>query len=229
MKKGIVLSAILTLFFLTAMPVQGQENCKVLMPRIADSYTGDCKQGLADGKGEAFGIDQYKGTFRKGYPDGEGTYVWQTGEKYEGQWKKGLRDGKGAYAFKSDGKDSLMAGVWKEDKFLGAEVLPPYVIQYRNSIGRVTCMKMGEKPVYVRYKFSRSGDTSLGNISNITMTYSSGSETWQSTFIGLENVEFPFEGRLRFNAPNAFNTAMLNCDLKYLINEPGAWVVTIFY
>lgn len=209
--------------------IYGQNTCKVLLPRIGDSYTGECKQGLANGSGEAFGVDQYKGDFRKGLPEGTGTYIWQTGEKYEGQWKKGLRNGKGTYMIKYMGRDSLLIGMWKDDVYAGQEKLPPYVIQYRNNLGRVTLMKMGTTPSYVKLKFTRSGESSTVLISNLMTSGSSGSESLTNNMLGYENIDFPFEGRLKFTAPNAFNTALLDCELRFLINEPGAWTVTIFY
>ena len=153
---AVITTTILAAVILTAPVLKAQTPCKVLLPRIADSYTGECKQGLAEGEGEAFGIDQYKGNFRKGMPDGQGTYIWQSGEIYKGDWKKGLREGTGEYSFKSNGRDSLIAGEWKDDKFLGEKPLQPYIIEYRNSIGRVSFTRVGDRP-YVKYKFSRNG------------------------------------------------------------------------
>jgi hypothetical protein len=210
--------------------IHAQSPCKVLLPRIGDSYTGECKQGLADGKGEAFGVDQYRGDFRKGLPEGMGTYIWQTGEKYEGQWKKGLREGKGTYTIKYMGRDSLQAGMWKNDIFAGEEKLPSYSIQYKNNVGRVTFMKTGNTPNYVKFKFSRSGESSIVLVvSNLMTSGSSGSESLTNNMVGYENIDFPFEGRIKFTAPNAFNTALLDCELRFVINEPGAWTLTVFY
>jgi hypothetical protein len=228
MQKKVILTAlILMAVILTAPVLNGQSTCKVLMPRIADSYTGSCKQGLAEGEGEAFGIDQYKGEFRKGMPDGQGTYVWQTGEVYKGGWKKGLRDGNGEYSFKYNGRDSLMAGIWKEDEFVGNKQVPPYVIEYRNSVGRVSFTRVGDRP-YVKYKFSRNG-SELNNLSNLLLQGSSGSESLSTAFTGYEQVIFPFKGKVVFNAPNSFMTSQLTCELRMTINQPGSWVVTIFY
>jgi hypothetical protein len=229
MKTTRLFAGIVTLSLL-ANVIYAQSTCKVLIPRIGDTYTGSCKKGLADGQGEAFGIDQYKGDFKKGFPDGSGSYIWQTGEIYKGEWKKGLRDGKGEYTFKQMGRDSVITGIWKEDKYLGKEAVAPYVIGYRNSIGRVSCLKVGTDRNYVDYKFSRSGvSTSNISISGLIMQGSSGTESVTTNFTGCEEVTFPFEGKIKFMAPNTLNTATLNCEVRLTINEPGAWVVTIFY
>ena len=213
--------------FLFAGYISAQTNCKVLLPGLAGKYTGDCKEGLADGTGEATGEDFYKGEFVKGLPDGEGTYLWKNGATYIGEWKRGLRHGKGRYEFNYQGRDSILAGEWKNDKFIGIKVPPPYIIEYRNGIGRVTCWKVGDRP-YVKYKFSRAGGESY-SINNLLMQSNSGSERTTTEFTGYEQVEFPFWGKITFTAPNAWYTAMITCELRLTINEPGAWIITISY
>ncbi|MCJ7820684.1 MAG: hypothetical protein MUP53_05735 [Bacteroidales bacterium] len=229
MKKVVLLSAVITMILLPCSIINGQDNCKVLIPRIGDSYKGSCKNGLADGRGEAFGVDQYNGDFKKGYPDGNGTYIWQSGDRYEGDWRKGLRDGKGTLIVKYMGRDSVLAGVWKQDTYLGKEVLPPYVIKYRNGVGRISFMKFGDTPYYIKFKFTRGGETTGGNVTGLLLTGNTGNESMTTTFTGYENVTFPFEGKVKFTAPNAFNTAEINCEVRFVINQPGAWVMTIFY
>jgi len=60
-------------------------------------------------------------------------------------------------------------------------------------------------------------------------TGSSGTESLTNDFVGYENVEFPFEGKIRFRAPSALQTTMLDCELRYVINNPGEWLLTIYY
>lgn len=207
--------------------VLAQNSCRVLLPGISQSYTGDCKRGLAEGTGQAIGVDFYKGDFVKGLPDGNGKYTWNNGATYEGEWKKGMRDGKGIYIHRSEARDTILDGVWKEDKFLGKKAQPPYVIEYRNGIGRVSCIRTGDRP-YVKYVFSRNGGES-NNISSLFMQGSSGTENQTTAFTGFEYTEFPFHGIVRFNAPNNFYAAIITCELRLTINKPGAWIVTIFY
>jgi hypothetical protein len=122
----------------------------------------------------------------------------------------------------------VLTGVWKEDKYVGEKAVSPYVILYKNSISRVSCIKSGDDPNYVVYKFSRAGG-SASDINELILTGSSGNETISSNFIGFEQVSFPFEGKIKFIAPNALHTAMISCELRYKINEAGAWTVTIYY
>jgi hypothetical protein len=225
MKRSILFTVIIISF--SASISYSQVDCKVLLPAIGVSYTGSCKQGLAHGKGEAVGTDHYLGDFRKGLPDGSGTYFWLSGERYEGEWKRGLREGRGTYTFLKMGKDTSITGLWREDKYIGEKEVLPYVIEYRNSIGRVTCMRVGDRP-YVKYKFSRNGGES-NNINGLLLQGSSGSESNTAAFTGFEQVTFPFNGKVRFTAPNAFNMAMLTCEVRLTINKPGSWIVTLFY
>jgi len=214
---------------LIVMPVYPQNPCNVLAPKISDFYSGECKKGLAHGIGEAFGVDQYRGDFRKGLPQGIGTYIWHTGDRYEGSWEKGLRHGYGIFTMNYMGRDSILSGVWKKDRFIGEETLHDYDILYRNGVGRVTCTRMGKTPTYIKLKFTRSGEASSGVITDLLLTGSSGSESITDTMIGFEHVDFPFEGRVTFSAPNAFHSALLSCDVRFVIHKPGAWTVTIYY
>jgi hypothetical protein len=226
MKRMILFTGILLMSAFVSI-IFAQDECKVLLPRIGVSYTGLCKKGLAEGQGEAIGVDHYKGEFKKGYPDGVGTYKWQTGETYVGEWSKGLRDGEGKYTFKYQDRDSVIAGEWKNDKYMVVKALSPYVIEYRNGIGRITCIRTGDRP-YVRYVFSRSDV-----VSDLTLQGSSGMENINAsaynTFTGYEQVTFPFKGIVKFNAPSALMTSTMACELRLTINQPGAWVVTISF
>ena len=220
--KRIILLICLVIAALFETAAQSQNDCKVLLPSISSLYEGSCKKGLADGEGEAYGIDHYKGEFRKGFPDGDGTYIWKTGEMYSGEWKKGFREGKGEYTYKYMGKDTVISGIWKEDKYIGEKAIVPYVIEYKNSISRVTCVRIGSRP-YVKYKFSR------GTVYSLLMQGSSGTESNTESFCGHDQVSFPFKGKITFTAPQAFMGASMMCELRFIINEPGSWEITVFY
>jgi hypothetical protein len=220
MKKEIFVTIILSSILFA--DVLSQVDCSVLLTAISGNYAGDCKNGLADGFGLATGEDYYKGDFVKGLPDGKGIYTWKNGATYEGEWKKGMRNGYGIYSYRFQNTDSILEGEWKNDKYIGKKALAPYVIEYRNNIGRVSCIRTGDRP-YVRYVFSRTG------VSDLMLQGSSGTETMIDSFTGFEQVTFPFKGILRFYAPNAWMSAMLDCELRLTINKPGAWVVTISF
>ena len=78
-----------------------QSDCKVNDPDIAGSYSGECRNGLANGQGTASGKDKYVGEFRDGLEHGKGDYTWGSGGPwgsgghYVGDWVNGKKTGKG--------------------------------------------------------------------------------------------------------------------------------------
>ena len=133
------LSVLFTIVFaITWFNTFSQDTCKVLKPEISGKYTGDCKNGLADGKGVAVGKDKYEGKFKKGLPNGQGTYTWSTGEVYKGSWDEGKKDGEGKYTFKSHGVDSTTTGFWKNDVFARKKIPSPYNVHRVDGIKRYT-------------------------------------------------------------------------------------------
>ncbi len=95
------------------------ENCKVLLPSISQQYKGKCTNGLADGKGEAKGEDNFVGSFKDGLPDGKGKYIFQNGSTFEGNWNMGKKEGEGKYTFLLSGKKMVQKGFWLNDEYFG--------------------------------------------------------------------------------------------------------------
>lgn len=83
-------------------------NCVVLDPELQGSYVGGCKDGLAEGYGEATGMAEYKGGFRAGRKHGKGTKTWpSSGDRYEGEFSDDRKEGFGTYTW---GPRSVWAG-----------------------------------------------------------------------------------------------------------------------
>ncbi len=219
------LGAVILLFTIS---LHAQQECRVLLPGIAGKYTGECKKGLAEGTGTASGTDSYTGSFRKGLPDGEGTYTWATGAVYKGQWKKGMRDGYETFTCQVNEKDSIQTGYWGEDIYIGKEQVAPYVIQHKIGVTRASFVKQGKGENFVSFKFARSGSTTY-DIDGLIMQGSSGSESVTTAFTGFQHTSFPFECKIQFQAPNLLNYATFNYEMRFVINQPGDWVITIYY
>ena len=214
------------LFLLFTIPATAQEGCRVLMSTISVHYTGDCKKGLADGKGEAYGVDHYIGHFKKGWPDGKGVYKWATGEVYNGSFKKGMRHGVGSYTFKVAGKDSTLTGKWVKDKYVGnTGKTNVYSILYKNNISRITVNRFGDGNE-IRIKFYRNGGEIA--VDGLMLIGDSGNVMTGRSFTGFDRVNFPFTGKLLFSVPNDFYSATLSCELRFRINVPGSYEVRIF-
>jgi hypothetical protein len=95
-------------------------DCKVALAELEGSYNGDCRNGLAHGKGEAKGRHHYLGQFKNGRPNGQGTYYYNDSVYHVGIFQDGLREGKGITYYTRAGKpDSLVKGYWSGDVYRG--------------------------------------------------------------------------------------------------------------
>ncbi len=204
---------------------QPATTCTVLLPSIAEHYEGECKKGLAHGTGNAWGKDTYQGEFKKGLPYGKGIYTWSTGEIYDGSWIQGRRDGYGTFSFRSNDKDSVLVGYWIGDKYVGTDYRKyEYKILEKRDIVDVRFLRTQQTGNEVRFKIFKGG-VEDGNVTDL-MLY--GSNGYQSgSFIGYDDIEFPFQCQITFNTTNALNTANLICKLVFEIYEPGKWEVHI--
>ena len=90
-------------------------NCVVLDPELQGRYFGGCKDGLAEGYGQAIGTAEYKGGFKAGRKNGKGTKTWPSGDRYEGDFVDDRKQGKGTYTW---GPRSAWAG----EKYSGSYV-----------------------------------------------------------------------------------------------------------
>jgi hypothetical protein len=78
--------ACLALAALFPLPAAAQSACRVLDVEIAGAYSGGCKDGLAEGYGEAKGAAEYHGKFYAGRTQGKGIKTWSSGDRYAGHW-----------------------------------------------------------------------------------------------------------------------------------------------
>lgn len=100
--------------------VFAQEACRVETPALKGKYTGDCKDGYASGKGEAMGMERYSGAFKKGKPNGKGTYYYSDSSVYTGNFQDGIKEGKGEMNYKTAVTgDSIVKGYWSGDVYRG--------------------------------------------------------------------------------------------------------------
>ncbi|MCX6239139.1 MAG: hypothetical protein NTY07_16520 [Bacteroidia bacterium] len=220
------LSVLFTIVFaLNQFNAFSQDACKVLKPEISGKYTGDCKNGVADGKGVAEGKDKYEGKFKKGLPNGQGIYTWSTGEVYKGSWHEGKKQGDGKLTFKSNGIDSTTIGIWKDDVFDRKRVENPYSVYRSNGIKRYNVERFsdGDKVTLTIMKNGNNNSTVRGLTFFCTsgMTYSVGSK------LGYESVIFPCNVKIIYSTSNALNTASIECAFEIEIKTPGIWDIQL--
>jgi hypothetical protein len=138
--KKVLLISLLSIAIFTAK--SQNTDCKVLLDSLKGTYEGGCKNGKAEGKGKATGIDTYDGDWKNGLPEGNGKYTWKNGDFYEGEWKKGLKEGKGELHVTVNGNVVEKHGYWKKDVYKGQN-LKAYIIHDASSgVGRVEVTKI---------------------------------------------------------------------------------------
>lgn len=199
-----------------------QSECKVTLANIAGSYSGGCKNGLAHGKGIAQGIDRYEGQFNKGLPDGKGTYKWANGDYYEGEWKNGKREGKGKMVYKG----STDIGYWKDDKYQGANLTPPYRIINSMSVSRSSITKLNNVGNGVKIKILQNGsDNTL--IEDFSCAFDSGAEYRLGNIYGIQNTSLPLFVKVTYRSWNQLHTSEYDVKFEFVINDPGTWEVVL--
>lgn len=211
---------------------QDTQSCKVLMANLEGEYRGECKKGLADGEGSALGKHIYEGKFKKGYPHGQGKYIWAGDDYYEGSFKKGKRSGYGKHYLIIDGKSSFIEGYWKNDAYIGKEKkVQNYSTVRKTGIDRVSYIYKGagDGTNEIMIRFKRGGGGSRSMVSGISTHASSGDLVDQGEQYGFENVTFPFKASMSFSVPSKMNTMMILATLNFEIMKDGSWDVIIYF
>ena len=93
----------LALALLFAPGAGAQPACRVLDPELAGFYQGGCRDGLAEGYGEAKGTAEYRGDFHAGRKQGRGVKTWPSGDRYEGEFVADRKEGIGTYTWSPNG------------------------------------------------------------------------------------------------------------------------------
>jgi hypothetical protein len=215
------------LFLLLFLTLHGsilaqETECKVKLPAISGSYTGECKKGFAHGHGIAQGVDRYEGDFFKGLPEGKGVYKWANGSYYDGEWKNGKREGIG----KMVSGDSVVAGSWKADSFQGAVLTPAFKITSSRNVQRSTIVKSLEISNGVKIKLMLGG-VDNSEVEDFSLAYTSGSEYRNAATYGIQNSGVPLDVTVRFKTWNQLHTVQYDVWFEFIILEPGTWNVTI--
>lgn len=208
MKK--IISTLSVIFLLQFNYAFAQETCKVLLESVAGTYTGECNKGKANGKGKSVGTDTYEGLFKNGYPDGEGMYTFKDGHYYMGNFEKGRMDGAGKMFYEAaNGEDSVIAGFWKKDKYVGAYESPYKIHDATSAVGRVEISKSGKgSAIIIELKSMVAGNmdpsftAALTDIRVQTGNYltKATSRLTNSEITTLKGVTFPFRAAFVFGA-----------------------------
>ncbi|MEP7107173.1 MAG: hypothetical protein ABI760_04310 [Ferruginibacter sp.] len=123
MKNNWHITMFISISLLNSVTLYSQDStkeCKVELKSLIGTYSGECKNGFAHGKGEAKGVHRYVGNFKYGLPNGKGVYYYNNAVFYSGNFQEGLKEGKGETHYQRDGMpDSLVKGYWSADEYRG--------------------------------------------------------------------------------------------------------------
>jgi len=168
----------------------------------------------------------YDGIFRKGYPNGVGTYTWKNGNVYIGEFKKGQKEGKGVFTFEMNGKDSTTVGYWRSDEYIGKDNKPPYRLSEQVSVDRVSFRHTDSERNEISIEFYQNGMRN-GTISNLLIQNSSGTYTIQNSFLQIKDIELPFVAIIRYTTLSSLKSSNIPCSFKFEINQKGNWAIRV--
>jgi len=203
---------------------QESSDCKVLMHELTGQYQGGCKNGLAEGYGVARGSETYIGAFKKGLPDGKGEYNYSDGSTYTGFMKKGLRDGEGELRFKVGGRDSVISGLWKSDKYTGRKIhQSDYEITGRTAIEDYSIKRFDDPKNTIEVNFTRAMDKYIPT--DLDFTASTGYITKDALARTVRDFICPVYCNIRFTIRTSGGDRI--CNLSFRVLRPGKYIVQI--
>ena len=213
---------LILLFAFSSYNISAQ--CKVLVDNLSGKYSGECKKGLANGDGQAIGVDKYVGEFKKGYPNGKGVYTWANGDTYNGEFKEGKMDGYGVLKSIVDGKTVEKKGYWKYGYYGGTNKnVQVYIIKNKKYVANYSVRRIGDGSK-VGFKWMK-GSRVLYSMPDLTMTANNGIQSTEMTFCGFEQIKFPFTCRINFTNTDKAETMTYDCIFEFEILIPGEYEI----
>lgn len=224
------------LFFVFALSVNAQYDCKVLVKELQGQYNGDCRKGLANGEGAAKGTDSYIGSFKKGYPHGYGVYTYENGSNYVGNFTKGKRDGYGLFNNLTDGGHLIQEyGLWVADSLIiPNDPKALYKVKERRGVKLIdpelTRDASIKNEVWINFQTDGVPDKSVV-ITNAEISSGRKLETRErslNTLIAFGEIEdFPVTFRLEYEIRKTSHFEMTNCVVEVVLFTAGRWDIDI--
>ncbi len=200
------------------------DTCKVLLEPISGSYNGDCRNGLAHGRGTARGVDTYVGVFREGLPHGKGTYTYENGNVFKGQFQNGMKHGSGEFSFTVSGQKMVQRGFWQYDEYIGntrpAEL---YRVTENTNILWHSIKRVSETGNQVKISFFSAQTKYLPT--GLEITTSSGEMRQEMRDFSIYHQTFPNHVSIRYTIMTAGGIKV--CALSFIIKQPGKFEVVI--
>ncbi|MGE5382991.1 MAG: hypothetical protein ACM3PX_06160 [Omnitrophica WOR_2 bacterium] len=225
--KSVAISIFIILYF-TAINCdklysQKSDSCKVLIPELIGDYEGNCKDGLANGKGSATGEDSYTGMFKDGKPDGKGKYVYKNGNSFTGNWTDGVKNGSGKFVFYVDGKVNVQTGYWENGEYIGATKPMDYRVTNKIGVEEYSIKKEEGNEDYVSINFFLSMTKYIP--SDLQMEVSSGEIKQDFRSWSMLHYSLPVTCEINYTLRIADTFKV--CRFTFEILKPGKYKVDI--
>ncbi len=231
---------IVPVFAAISLQLTGQV-CKVIPDSLQGTYSGDCRNGLADGQGTAAGTDSYTGHFKKGYPDGQGKYTWKNGSSYEGEWKKGKQNGFGTFNrhIENENQQETITGYFKNGEYKGKFERAYNTEMLTNNFSSISVKKMNTLVSEITFTVKNStggGSTNSqpvlpkSEIRNIQLIQGNYTELVYDTASQVtnryifRNIIFPFSAIITFERARSVQQVAI---AKLELNEAGNWMIRV--
>lgn len=220
------ISLLLSLLLFALFNAVGQQpaTCKVLLKEISATYSGECRDSLANGKGSAKGEDSYVGTFKNGLPDGKGTYTYKNGDVYSGEWNNGLKNGKGKFKYSINGKAATLVGFWKDGEYAGpTKPAEDYRITNISGIENYSIKRTESSENVVLISFEKVMRKYIPG--DLEITFTSGHKVLQNLSLAVFDYTCPFTCSLHFVISTAGGNR--ECNYGFEVLKPGKYEVFI--
>jgi hypothetical protein len=213
------------LLFACAMAgAQAQDSCRVLLKDIAGIYKGDCKDGLAYGKGSSQGTDSYKGMFKDGLPDGKGEYTYKNGDRFIGYWQNGLKNGEGKYLQSINGKVNTIKGYWVNGEYAGlTKPSEPYRVNSNLGIDSYTIQRIDDSVNQIEISITGAAVNYVPR--DLTIETTSGQLQQESKRFSIYNFQAP--NRCTINFTIRSGNMEKRCSLVFEVLRTGKYSVQI--
>lgn len=99
-------------------------------------------------------------------------------------------------------------------------------VTLKREVNRATLSQRSAEGNNVEVVIMSAGVT-LRNIEEMQLVGSSGNPVHSNSYIGFDEVSFPFEGNIRFKAANKFGTGVYDREVRFKVNEPGRWTLRL--
>ena len=224
MKNRLFLIVLLLLQFGPFLMAQPSDSCRVLLPEISGEYYGPCKDGYADGKGLAKGVDTYAGLFKGGLPHGRAEYTYKNGNCYKGAFSHGLKHGIGRFTYYIDGKEQILKGYWSNGEYAG--ISKPDEFYRVTNISGIEHYSINKAEGFENQVTISFESAMIRNIPDeLEITISSGELVKENKNYSAYHYTLPVNCSMQFiiRTPQGFRM----CNFSFDILEPGKYVVLI--